>query len=98
MLGPARARGSFVDNLAGQQPVVVMIASTLASVSSTWQAGRYAYRTSKAALNMPMRSAGAWYETRGSCIHFLDRTDDEVDLSDPLQVFNKVILVSITEV
>jgi hypothetical protein len=41
-----------------------MIASTLASVSSTWQAGRYAYRTGKAALNMLMRCAGAWYEIR----------------------------------
>ena len=31
----------------------------------TWQAGRYAYRTSKAALNMLTRSAGEWYQKRG---------------------------------
>ena len=29
-----------------------MMTSGLASISNTWQAGRYAYRTSKAALNM----------------------------------------------
>ena len=42
-----------------------MITSGLASVSSTWQAGRYAYRTSKAALNMLMRSSGEWLEGFG---------------------------------
>lgn len=66
VLGPARICGALVDNLAsGQRPVAVMMASTLASISGTWQAGRYAYRTSKAALNMLMRSAGAWYEEKG---------------------------------
>lgn len=66
LLGPARVCGAFVDNLAaGTRPVGVVMGSTLSSLSTTWQAGRYAYRTSKAALNMLMRSAGEWYETRG---------------------------------
>jgi NAD(P)-dependent dehydrogenase (short-subunit alcohol dehydrogenase family) len=66
LLGPARVCGAFVDHLAaGERPVGVNIVSQLASVSLTWQAGRYAYRTSKAALNMLTRSAGEWYEKRG---------------------------------
>lgn len=66
LLGPARVCGAFVDNLAaGARPVAVNMSSTLASLASTWQAGRYAYRTSKAALNMVTRSAGEWYQQRG---------------------------------
>jgi NAD(P)-dependent dehydrogenase (short-subunit alcohol dehydrogenase family) len=66
LLGPARVCGAFVDHLSlAERPVAVMMSSTLASVSSTWQAGRYAYRTSKAALNMLTRSVGAWYQSKG---------------------------------
>jgi NAD(P)-dependent dehydrogenase (short-subunit alcohol dehydrogenase family) len=66
VLGPARVCGAFVDNLtAGERPVAVNISSTLASIASTWLAGRYAYRTSKAALNMLTRSIGEWYAKRG---------------------------------
>jgi NAD(P)-dependent dehydrogenase (short-subunit alcohol dehydrogenase family) len=66
LLGPARVCGAFVDHLAlSERPVAVMLSSTLASVSGTWQAGRYAYRTSKAALNMLTRSVGAWYQSKG---------------------------------
>jgi NAD(P)-dependent dehydrogenase (short-subunit alcohol dehydrogenase family) len=66
VLGPARVCGAFVDNLsAGERPIAVNISSTLASIGTTWQAGRYAYRTSKAALNMLTRSIGEWYAKRG---------------------------------
>lgn len=66
VLGPARVTGSFIENLKkSDQGVVIMMTSGLASVSSTWQAGRYAYRTSKAALNMLMRSSGEWLESFG---------------------------------
>ena len=66
LLGPARVCGAFVDNLAaGERPVAVNMGSTLSSIGPTWQAGRYAYRTSKAALNMLTRSAGEWYQKRG---------------------------------
>lgn len=66
VLGPARVCGAFVDNLAaGERPVAVNISSTLASIAGTWQAGRYAYRTSKAALNMLTRSIGEWYAKHG---------------------------------
>ncbi len=66
VLGPARVTGSFVDNLrTADSGVVVMMVSGLASIANTWQAGRYAYRTSKAALNMLMRSSGEWLESLG---------------------------------
>ena len=42
--------------------------ASLSSVGNTWQGGRYAYRTSKAALNMLMRSMGAWLEPRGIAV------------------------------
>jgi NAD(P)-dependent dehydrogenase (short-subunit alcohol dehydrogenase family) len=66
VLGPARITGSFIENLKeSNHGIVVMMTSGLASVSGTWQAGRYAYRTSKAALNMLMRSSGEWLESFG---------------------------------
>jgi len=66
VLGPARVTGSFIENLKrSDHGIVVMMTSGLASVSNTWQAGRYAYRTSKAALNMLMRSVGEWLESFG---------------------------------
>lgn len=61
VFAPARITGAFLDSLAvAERPVVVMVASGLASIANTRQAGRYAYRTSKAALNMLTRGFAAW--------------------------------------
>ncbi len=61
-----RVTGAFADHVAASdRKLIVMMASGLSSVGNTWQAGRYAYRTSKAALNMLMRGVGAWLEPRG---------------------------------
>ncbi|MDX1429656.1 MAG: SDR family NAD(P)-dependent oxidoreductase, partial [Rhodothermales bacterium] len=61
-----RVTGTFADNVAASdRKLIVMMASSLSSVGNTWKAGRYAYRTSKAALNMLMRGVGAWLEPRG---------------------------------
>lgn len=61
-----RVTGAFADHVAASdRRLIVMMASSLSSVGNTWQAGRYAYRTSKAALNMLMRGVGAWLEPRG---------------------------------
>jgi NAD(P)-dependent dehydrogenase (short-subunit alcohol dehydrogenase family) len=66
LFAPARVTGAFVDNLAiAERPVVVMVASGLSSIANNRQAGRYAYRTSKAALNMLMRGFAAWLEPEG---------------------------------
>lgn len=84
LLGPARVCGAFVDNLAaGQRPVAVMMVSTLASISSTWQAGRYAYRTSKAALNMLTRSAGEWYQSKGIILVSISPGWTQTDMGGP---------------
>ncbi len=61
-----RVTGAFADHVtASERKLIMMMASGLSSVGNTWQAGRYAYRTSKAALNMLMRGVGAWLEPRG---------------------------------
>ena len=43
---------------------VIMLSSGIASLENTWQAGRYAYKTSKAALNMVVRTLGEWLQTK----------------------------------
>ena len=43
---------------------VIMISSGIASLGNTWHAGRYAYKTSKAALNMVVRTVGEWLQTK----------------------------------
>lgn len=66
VIGQGRVTGAFVDNVArSERKLVVMMASGLSSIANTWQGGRYAYRTSKAALNMLMRGVGAWLQPRG---------------------------------
>ena len=69
LLAPARVTGAFVDHLSrGDRRLVVMMTSGLASISNTWQGGRYAYRTSKSALNMLTRGLGAWLEPLGIAV------------------------------
>lgn len=66
LYAPARITSAFVDSLtAAERPVVVMVASGLSSIANTRQGGRYAYRTSKAALNMLTRGFAAWLEPEG---------------------------------
>ena len=43
---------------------VIMMSSGIASLENTWHAGRYAYKTSKAALNMVVRTVGEWLQTK----------------------------------
>ena len=69
VVSQGRVTGAFADNVASSdRKMVVMISSGLASITNSWQAGRYAYRTSKAALNMLTRSVGAWLEPRGIAV------------------------------
>ncbi|MEE3000182.1 MAG: SDR family oxidoreductase [Pseudomonadota bacterium] len=84
VLGPARVTGSFVENLKlSEHGIVVMMTSGLASVSNTWQAGRYAYRTSKAALNMLMRSTGEWLQSFGITIVAISPGWTRTDMGGP---------------
>ena len=66
LLSPARVTSAFRPHLeAAQNPIAVMMGSTLASIELTEDPGRYSYRTSKAALNSLMRSMSAWLKPRG---------------------------------
>ncbi len=66
VIGQGRVTGAFADHVArSERKLIVMMASGLSSIANTWQGGRYAYRTSKAALNMLMRGVGAWLQPRG---------------------------------
>ena len=65
VVAPGRITGAFADNVAAsEKKLVVMMTSGLGSIANTEQGGRYAYRTSKAALNMLTRNAGAWLGER----------------------------------
>jgi len=69
VVAPGRVIGAFADNVAvSDKKLIAMMTSGLGSIANTWQAGRYAYRTSKAGLNMLTRSAGEWLEKRGIII------------------------------
>ena len=72
LMAPARITGAFVDNLARprcstgpEHRIVVMMTSALGSIASTELGGRYAYRTSKAGLNMLTRGLAAWLQPKG---------------------------------
>ena len=60
-----------------------MIGSGLSSIGNTWMAGRYAYRTSKAALNMLMRGMGAWLEPMGIAVATVGPGWTQTDMGGP---------------
>jgi len=66
VVSQGRVTGAFAPHVAASdKKMIAMMTSGLGSVGNTWQGGRYAYRTSKAALNMLARSVAAWLEPRG---------------------------------
>lgn len=84
LLGPARVTGAFCTHLQrGVNPRVIMIGSGLSSIGNTWMAGRYAYRTSKAALNMLMRGMGAWLEPMGIAVATVGPGWTQTDMGGP---------------
>ena len=84
VLGQGRVTGAFADNVAASdKKIIAMMASGLSSMENTWMGGRYAYRTSKAALNMMMRGAGAWLEPRGVIVVSIAPGWTKTDLGGP---------------
>lgn len=84
VLSPGRVTGEFADHVArSEKKMIVMMASGLSSLANTWRGGRYAYRTSKAALNMVMRGAGAWLEPRGITVVSIAPGWTRTDLGGP---------------
>ena len=65
LMAPTKMAESFLNQvMAGEQKKIVTISSTEGSISSA-RAGAYAYRTSKAALNMAMASLAAELREKG---------------------------------
>jgi NAD(P)-dependent dehydrogenase (short-subunit alcohol dehydrogenase family) len=70
MMGPLRVTEAFVDQLArSERRLVVTITSGMSSLSDNTSGGSIAYRSSKAGVNMVMRSAALDLAPRGiSCV------------------------------
>ncbi len=65
-MGPLRVLESFTDHLArSERKLVVTITSGMGSIGDNTSGGSIAYRTSKAAVNMVMRSAAIDLAPRG---------------------------------
>jgi len=69
-LGPMRVAEAFVDLVArSERRLIVTITSGMGSLTDNTSGGSIAYRTSKAAVNMAMRSAAADLGPRGiTCV------------------------------
>ncbi len=69
-LGPLRVVEAFVENVAqGEQKRIVTITSGMGSIADNNSGGRYAYRSSKAAVNMVMKSVAVDLAPRGiTCV------------------------------
>ena len=65
-LGPMRVTEAFLDNVAqSRDKRIVTITSAMGSIEDNASGGRYAYRSSKAAVNMVMKSLAIDLAPRG---------------------------------
>ncbi len=65
-LGPMRVAEAFVDNVAkGREKKIVTITSGMGSIADNTSGGSYAYRSSKAAVNMVVKSLSLDLAPRG---------------------------------
>ena len=69
-LGPMRVAEAFVNNVAqSQRKLIVTITSGMGSIADNTSGGAFAYRSSKAAVNMVMRSLAIDLAPRGiTCV------------------------------
>jgi NAD(P)-dependent dehydrogenase (short-subunit alcohol dehydrogenase family) len=69
-LGPARVVESLVDNVArGERKLILTITSRMGSIDDNTSGGSYPYRSSKAAVNMVMKSLSLDLASRGiACV------------------------------
>jgi NAD(P)-dependent dehydrogenase (short-subunit alcohol dehydrogenase family) len=69
-LGPMRVAEAFVDNVArSERKLIVTITSGMGSIADNTSGGAFAYRSSKAAVNMVMRSLAIDLAPRGiTCV------------------------------
>lgn len=65
-LGPVRVSETFVDHVArGERKLIVTLTSGMGSIADNTSGGAFAYRSSKAAVNMVMRSLAVDLAPRG---------------------------------
>jgi NAD(P)-dependent dehydrogenase (short-subunit alcohol dehydrogenase family) len=69
-LGPVRVSEAFVDNVArSERKLIVTLTSGMGSIADNTSGGAFAYRSSKAAVNMVMRSLALDLASRGiTCV------------------------------
>jgi len=69
-LGPLRVADAFVDNVArSERKLIVTLTSGMGSIADNTSGGAFAYRSSKAAVNMVMRSLAIDLAPRGiTCV------------------------------
>lgn len=104
LLAPFRVTVALAENLrAGRRPLVVMMSSDLGSIASNTRGGSYAYRSSKAGLNMLTRGmANEWHDlivvsmAPGWCRTELGGAEAPVDTADSVRaqqaVFDRLTL------
>jgi NAD(P)-dependent dehydrogenase (short-subunit alcohol dehydrogenase family) len=65
-MGPLRVTEAFIDHLSrSERKLAVTLTSSMGSLSGNTSGGSIAYRSSKAAVNMVMRSAAIDFAPRG---------------------------------
>ena len=69
-MGPLRVSEAFVDHVArSERKLIVTLTSGMASIADNPSGGSFAYRSSKAAVNMVMRSLAIDLAPRGiTCV------------------------------
>ena len=84
LFAPTKLTGHLVPMLQrSKNAKVVMMSSGIASLGNTWQAGRYAYKTSKAALNMSVRCVGEWLQAQNISIFAVSPGWTRTDMGGP---------------
>lgn len=83
-LGPMRVTEAFLDNVArGREKKIVTITSGMGSIADNTSGGAYAYRSSKAAVNMAMRSLAVDLASRGFIVVVMNPGWVRTDMGGP---------------
>lgn len=83
-LGPLRVLEAFASNLErGQRKLAVTITSGMGSIGDNGSGGYYAYRSSKAAVNMVMKSAAVDLRARGISVVVMNPGWVQTDMGGP---------------
>jgi NAD(P)-dependent dehydrogenase (short-subunit alcohol dehydrogenase family) len=88
-MGPLRVSEAFVDHVAqSERKLIVTITSGMGSLADNTSGGAYAYRSSKAAVNMVMRSLAIDLAPRGIACVVINPGWVLTDMGGPHATFN----------